>query len=185
MWKSFWDWLAMLPQGSASFVGTLIGSALGLIALLVGALFNAHLNRRRDDRLRGEDRVAIASTLYAELLGIHRLLIENAQYLVDKPPDPDGGFTIQAPSVKILPEVLSKIGLLRPDTIRKVMDAYVLTEEYLDRLILAGGELQSNMPKGRQLVLMRAAHTEVVIEYNRMRATVVKEAIDALAPYLK
>jgi hypothetical protein len=36
------------------------------------ALFNAHLDRRRDDRLRDEDRIALASALYAELSGIHR-----------------------------------------------------------------------------------------------------------------
>jgi hypothetical protein len=91
MWNQFWDWLATLPQGSASFVGTLTGSTLGLIALLLGALFNAHLNRRRDDRLRDADRFALASTLHAELLGIHRALVENAQHLTDKPPDFEGG----------------------------------------------------------------------------------------------
>ena len=38
MWIAFWTWLAGLPQGSASFVGTLAGSSLGLIAILIGAL---------------------------------------------------------------------------------------------------------------------------------------------------
>jgi hypothetical protein len=55
----------------------------------------------------------------------------------------------------------------------------------LGNLILADGQLQANMPKGRQLVYMSADRTEFVIEFNRVRAGVVKEAIDALAPYLK
>jgi hypothetical protein len=137
----FWDWLAHLPSGSASFLGSLAGSGIGLIALLIGAFVNAHLNRKRDDRLREEDRLALASTLFAELKGIHRSLIENAEHLENKPPDPNHGFIVPEPSIKLLPDVLPKIGLLRAETIRKVMDAYVLTEQYLQGLILARGNV--------------------------------------------
>ncbi len=84
MWKCFWDWLATLPQGSASFVGTLAGSTLGLIALLLGALFNAHLNRKRDDRLRNEDRRTVAAALHAELSSIEKTLLGNAEHLIKK-----------------------------------------------------------------------------------------------------
>jgi hypothetical protein len=185
MWTDFWNWLAQLPPSSASFVGTLTGSALGLFALLLGALFNAHLNRKRDDALQDADRIALASALHAELLGVHRTLVENAQRLIDKPPAAGAGFVTPQPSVRIFPEMLSKIGLLRTDTIRKVMDAYVLTEQYLDALILLGGNLQPDMPDGRVLVYLDAQHAETVSEINRARAGVVKEAIDAIAPYLK
>jgi hypothetical protein len=181
-WTQFWNWLAALPQGSASFIGTLTGSSLGLFALLLGALFNAHLNRRRDDRLRDDDRLALASALHAELLGFHRALIDNAKFLEEKPPDSEGGFMVPELAAKILPEMLPKIGLLRPDTIRKVMDAYVLMEQYLEGLLLVDGELKSNMPEGRQLVYLPAIRKTFVIEFNRARAKVVKEAIDALAP---
>jgi hypothetical protein len=185
MLKYFWDWLATLPQGSASFIGSLIGSMIGLIALLLGALFNAHLNRNRDDRLREEDRLAVASTLYAELQGIHRALIENAQHLEEKPPDANGGFVVPEPSMKLLPATLPKIGLLQPHTIRKVLDAYVLNEQYIEQLILCGGRLESNMPENRKLVYLDTKQAKFVTAFNRTRADVVKEAIDALAPYLK
>jgi hypothetical protein len=66
--------------------------------------------------------------LHAELTGVHRALLENAQHLADKPPDDDGGFVVPQASIQIFQQVLPKIGLLRTDTIRKVMDAYVLTE---------------------------------------------------------
>src|SRR4051794_8523414 len=92
MITSFWDWLARLPSSSASFLGSLAGSGIGLIALLIGAFVNASLNRQRDNRLREEDRLAVASTLYAELKGIHRSLIENAEHLENHPPDPGHGF---------------------------------------------------------------------------------------------
>jgi hypothetical protein len=185
MWAFFWDWLSKLPQSSASFLGSLTGSSVGLLAILLGALFNARLNRRRDDRLREEDRVAVASTLYAELQGIHRALVENAEHLQKTPPPDQDGFVVPEPSIKLLPETLSKIGLLRPETIRKVMDAYVLTEQYVAQLILLGGALQPNMPEDHQAVYSDAKHAKFVIEFNQARAGVVKEAMNALSPYLK
>jgi hypothetical protein len=69
---SFWQWLQTASQGQASFVGTLMGSFFGLLALLLGALANAGLNRNRDDRLRREDQRAIATALRAELEGFQR-----------------------------------------------------------------------------------------------------------------
>src|SRR5262245_48778168 len=109
MWTDFWEWIGKLPAGSASFVGTLTGSSFGLFALLIGALFNAHLNRRRDDRLRDADRAAVAAALHAELSSIHRTLVENAQHLVDKPPLAGNGFVTPKPTIRMLPEVVSKI----------------------------------------------------------------------------
>jgi hypothetical protein len=36
-------------------------------------------------RPREEDRIALASALHAELTGVHRSLVENAQHLTNKP----------------------------------------------------------------------------------------------------
>ena len=55
----------------------LIGSLLGFGGLVTGALFNAHLNRKRDDRLRDTEAVTIALSLYGEI----RLLRETAAEL--------------------------------------------------------------------------------------------------------
>src|SRR4051812_13760349 len=111
MWADFWNWLANLPQSSASFVGTVTGSALGLFALLLGALFNAHLNRRRDDRLREQEKRGIVTALTAELRGLQRTLAENADRLEKGPPN--GGESFLTPdlahSVQIFPEILPKL----------------------------------------------------------------------------
>lgn len=152
---------------------------------MAGALFNAHLNRRRDDRLREEDRVALASTLYAELQGIHRALVENAEHLKKKPPDKDDGFVVPDPPMKLLPDTLPKMGLLRSETIRKVMDAYALAEGYLGQLVLIGGSFRTDMPDNHPLLYLDAKHAKFVIEFNEARAGVVKEAMNALIPYLK
>jgi hypothetical protein len=81
MWKTFWDWLGSLPTSSASFVGSLTGATFGLGAIIVGALFNASLNRRRDDHLRKIEARTLAGALKAELAGLKQSLIENADGL--------------------------------------------------------------------------------------------------------
>ena len=105
--------------------------------------------------------------------------------MTDKPPDFDGGFIVPEPSIRLLPEVLPRIGLLHSDTIQMVMRAYVLTDEYLHRLILIGGTIQHEVSANRRSVYLDARHANTVIQFNEVRAKAVKEAIDALAPYLK
>jgi hypothetical protein len=187
VWRCFWDWLAALPQSSASFVGTLTGSTLGLIALLLGALFNAHLNRKRDDNLRDADRSELAKAIYAELYGVRRTLLENAKRLTDNPPPVGEGFTVPDlnHSVQVFTHMLPKIGLLRADTIRAVLDAYVLIAQYAEGLILLGGTMQPNMPENRRQIFVHAMHAKLVAEINQARAEFIKEAIDTLGPYLK
>ena len=45
-----------------------IGALLGFLALIVGALWNFHLNRRRDAALRAEEALSVAAALYGEIL---------------------------------------------------------------------------------------------------------------------
>jgi hypothetical protein len=164
----------------------LTGSFLGLVTLLPGALFNARLNRRRDDTLKEADRTALAQALHAELSGLHRSFVENAQHLTENRSVEGGGFVVPCPTVKIFPEMLPKIGLLQSDTIKAVMGAYILTEQYHYQLILLGGKLQpDDMPEVQQLVHVGTEQAKMVIELNNVTAGFVKTGIDALAPCLK
>jgi hypothetical protein len=45
-----------------------IGSVLGFAALIVGALWNFRLNRRRDAALRSEEAVSVAAAIYGEIV---------------------------------------------------------------------------------------------------------------------
>lgn len=45
-----------------------IGSLFGLLAILLGALYNFHLNRKRDERIRSEEVHSVAAALYGEIL---------------------------------------------------------------------------------------------------------------------
>ena len=52
-----------------------------VLVVLIGALFNAHLNRRRDNWLRKEEVKAPATAIRAELTAIRTTLERNAEVL--------------------------------------------------------------------------------------------------------
>lgn len=60
----------MLPFSYEELKGwqTAIGSVLGFVALIAGALWNFHLNRKRDAFLRKEETHSIAAALYGEII---------------------------------------------------------------------------------------------------------------------
>lgn len=177
---ALWDWLVSLPPGAAGFVGTLAGSSFGLIALLLGALFNARLNRKRDDRIRDEEARAIRTALKAELSGIYDSLVRNADMLEQDPPT--GDFTVPDPShgVRVMPVALPKLGLLSEATIRQTLDAYVSLDQYAEGLLLMGGQIMENNREGRVLIRMPGRRGKAVAEMTRNMAAILRPVIDAL-----
>src|SRR5262245_31040883 len=141
----FWQLLQNASQGQATFLGSLIGSSIGLIALLLGALFNAHLNRRRDNRLRREEREAVAAALMAELVGFHNNLQseEIALKMLCEQEQPANFFVSDIVQVRVLPDMVPKLGLLEWTTIRLVIRAYNAAEGFREALIRNGGTLES------------------------------------------
>ena len=63
----FIEWVNTLSTSAAQFWGAVVGVGGGLTAILIGALVNAGLNRRRDDRLRDTERRAVAAAIRGEL----------------------------------------------------------------------------------------------------------------------
>jgi hypothetical protein len=134
----WWDWLGTLSQGQAAFLGSLVGALFGLLALLLGALFNAHLNRKRDDRLRTEERRSAAVALRAELAGSRDTLLKNSEAAKE-----GGSFTMPdfAQSIRIMPHMIPKLGLFDQETIERVAEAYLAIERHGEGLFLLGGRL--------------------------------------------
>jgi hypothetical protein len=134
MLSSLWQWLYDTSPGQATF----LGSVFGFFALLGGALFNAWLNRRRDNWLRREEQRGVATALRAELAGCRRALLTNAQQLKD----PQAGTFLMpdlAHSIRIMPEMVSKFGLLDEETIDQVTNAYLAVEQHSEQLLLLYG----------------------------------------------
>jgi len=182
-----WNWLQNLSGGAATFVGSATGSGIGLIAILIGALFNAHLNRRRDDRIRKEDTRALATALRAELAGLLRTLEENVDLLKKEPPEEGGGFLAPdlGQSVRVMPEMLGKFGLLDVHTIRNVIDSYLIVEQFGAKLLLLGGTMVGNMPEGRRFISLPGTKTKHVVAMSEGMIGQIRQSIDKLDLHLK
>jgi len=118
-----------------------IGSLLGFIALIIGALFNFHLNRKRDAQLRGEEAVAIACALYGEIVLLRRGVARMANAVAaryfhhgfrgdDKEPY-DKHFIEQfaLPGLKLYPALASKVGMLPSQLALEIVRFYSRVEE--------------------------------------------------------
>jgi hypothetical protein len=186
-----WDWFGGLTQGQASFLGSMVGALTGLVALLLGALFNAHLNRRRDDRLRREDRRAVATALRAELAVLNDGLQSHVAILkgLDASKDPDEGFNVPDPGqqLQVMPEMVSKFGLLDRATIQSVIEAYGLVKEHYGKLlILEGGKARVDLSSGgRRVVWLPPGQAPAVLRINTVLSDAIQRAIDRLDAYLR
>jgi hypothetical protein len=204
MLSSLWQWLHDTSSGQATFVGALTGSLIGFLALLAGALFNAHLNRRRDDRLRREEQRAVATALRAELAGCRRALLRNIQEL--KKGSTPGARAVMpelAQSIRIMPHMIPKLGLLDEETIDKVANAYLAIDEHGDMMLLFGGRLvdaerespaaeepqaaneETRRTGSRRLVSVSAKYVPRAIEINEWVAGTIQEAIDRMDAVLR
>jgi hypothetical protein len=82
------------------------------------------------------------AALKAEL----RMLKDGLLTAAESLKDPQGGFLAPdlALSVRIMPHMLPKLGLLDTATIQSVIDAYLVLDQYRVRLLLLGGRLAPN-----------------------------------------
>lgn len=51
-----------------------LGSLFGLLAILLGALYNFRLNRKRDEKIRSDEANSVAAALYGEILLLRKEL---------------------------------------------------------------------------------------------------------------
>jgi hypothetical protein len=194
---SFWQWLHDTSPGQATF----LGSVFGFLALLGGAWVNARFNRSRDDRLRREEQRGVATALRAELVGCRQALLTNAEKMNK---DGRAGFFLMpdlAHTIRIMPEMVSKFGLLDEEAIDKVSNAYFAVEQYSEQLLLlhgarlvdpervSAGEAQPSgetlVTGSRRLMSLSADKAPQVIALNNQHAEAIKEAIDRLDLFLR
>lgn len=111
----------------------LIGSTLGFGGLIAGALFNAHLNRRRDNRLRDLEALTIALSLYGEIKllrddaadlarGLSSWYLERGAYNHSLPDFFRETYTVREPT--IYNALASKLGMLAPDILLPITKFY-------------------------------------------------------------
>jgi hypothetical protein len=92
----------------------------------------------------------VISALKAELSGISETLQRNADSL----DNPEGGFVAPdiAHSVRVMPYLLPKLGLLDVETTREVIGIYVSIDQYCEALMMGGGTIAANNRSDRRLI---------------------------------
>ncbi|MGK6317124.1 hypothetical protein [Neorhizobium sp. DT-125] len=149
-WQEFWVWLQALQGGAPAVVGSAAGSALGLLSIVIGALLNAELNRRRDSRLRKQEVVGLLTASIAEIEN----LAENLKRNFTSVGKPNGDVLILDPAnqLLILPKITQQLSALPPDAIKAIANSYVVIDQYSDHLIHLGGTPLPDLPKDRIVI---------------------------------
>ena len=175
-----WDWLQQLSGGAGAFLGALAGSFFGLLAILAGALYNAHLNRKRDDRIRQQDTYAAAQAVLGELQAVHTALARN---IVDmqKDVEPGGGFV--GPDlnhmIHLFPMMLPRLGSIEAESIKAIVNAYTVIEQYSETLTLIGATIDQRVP-GRNMVFTPMEQSAPVITMTKSIIEQIETAITHL-----
>ena len=147
------EWLEGLKGGAPTVVGAIIGALLGFLTLVLGALFNAHLNRLRDDNLRKQETRSVAAAICAEFQSLVDILEYNAKKL-EEPAQEEFFFVPDlSHSVRMFPALVDKIGLLGDTTlIMNVTQAYIVIDQYCENLLMIGGRMGEGFPEHRRLI---------------------------------
>lgn len=179
LWFAAWAWIEGLKGGAPQFLGSLMGSLFGLMSIVAGAVFNAHLNRRRDDRLRREEARSVIAAIRAELSSIENGFSKKAKLLeTDKQSD----FFVRdiSQAVRLVPELRKQLGLLGEEVVGTVMNAVLLIDEYAERLLFLKGQVTDKLPSGRTMIRIPAAQSKNVVRLNQVTANEISKAIGAL-----
>ena len=118
-----------------------LGALLGFGAIIVGALFNAHLNRKRDTRLRLDEAIAVASALYGEIIILrkavaqlanavaHRYVENGMGRLREEPFDRHFIEQFALPPLTLYSSLAAKVGLLPNQIALGIVRFYARVEE--------------------------------------------------------
>ncbi len=171
-------WIDTLSDPAANLVGSAIGIFGGLVAILLGALLNAHLNRARDDRVQKQKANNLARALSEELETVHKTLLANQKILTKSLLSPQVGFDI-ALRANIYPSVISEIGLLEAKYIGPVIWAHGLIHEYSKNLISMGA-IHKPDSDGSNIYSVSGTAVKKVLEYHSEITDNLRETIDTL-----
>lgn len=118
-----------------------IGAVMGFGGLIAGALFNAHLNRKRDEWLRSQEVVAVASALYGEIVILRQSIARMANAVGqrhfdhglgrvrDEPYGPHFMEGLTMPPPRLYQSLTAKVGTLPSQIALEVVRFYARAEQ--------------------------------------------------------
>ncbi len=111
-----------------------LGALLGLISLALAALYNFHLNRRRDRALREVETRSVTAAIYSEIILLRRQLGLLARVVANVDQSErefvDFRADVYRPSEPVVfPRLAGKLGLLDPDLVVGISKFFADLEE--------------------------------------------------------
>ena len=116
-----------------AWIGNVIGSSIGLLAILLGALWNAHLTRKRDRLLHEEEKSVLQAALAVEL----SVVLEMAAGRFMQAVFSRGNLShemfeaLKPPALMLWPKLCDRLGLLEGPISVDVIKAFALMEWHL------------------------------------------------------
>jgi hypothetical protein len=151
-----------------------LGALLGFLALMAAALWNFHLNRRRDAALRAEEAVSVAAALYGEIVLLRHEAARLARAVANMENNPDRTIdrhfvAAQTLSEPILYKALApKIGSLSTD------------------LVLAITEFHKNFHQARTWLPLMIENNERGYSYSPLYVLIpCRDAVKNIVPALR
>jgi len=176
-------WIDALSDPAATLVGSAIGIFGGLIAILLGALFNAHLNRVRDDRILNDEKRKVATVFHEELKIIHHALVATSKQMRSSKSELPLDFDFTR-LIRMFRQSMDKLALLNSEVISIVIRAYTFYETFGQRM-RALGTMQTNESTGESELIFPLASLNTVADVVDSHATAIKLAVDAMDKQLK
>lgn len=141
-----WEWLGELAPSQATIIGTTLGAFLGFASLTCGALFNAKLNRDRDQRLEDMKRVSLLRAVSTEIRLIKNLIVyQLGEYSL---PNTQEWLSSVSPKIfsLIYPANIQQLISLPANAITKTIIFHAAIDEYEYNLQTIGIEFPDHGP---------------------------------------
>ncbi|MEN5103795.1 hypothetical protein [Brucella anthropi] len=177
-----WQWLADLKPAQATVVGSCIAAIFGFGTLTVGALFNAHLNRKRDDRLEEIKRLSLLRGIFAEISLIRNLLAFQLQgYRSETHSEKEWHSSASPKTFTVLYLAnASNLSVLPKDALTQVIIFYAAVDEYEYNIKTDGGEFPDHgLLKARSFNYSKDNVAKVI-----QAAETLKNAAELAIPHL-
>lgn len=135
-----------------AWAGNALGSFIGLFALLLGALYNARLTRKRDDRMHTEKRESIAAAVAAELTAFGATLAERMGFMYGYVEQKGTTHPVEAaiarcrlPASTVIEHLGDRIGLLDAETAYQVVQCWHGVQLVANLLAVTSEEIRAGV----------------------------------------
>lgn len=183
---TIWNWVGQLAPAQATVVGTTVGALLGFLTLTLGALLNAHLNRRRDKALHLSEQLNVLRALMIEIAQISKLVRHQVATLKTVSPAKASVSVINPVSLAVVHNSdPSKLYSLPPETIQPVTAVHFALLEHEYNAIAIGMALKESKDGKFRSFNLAYAHIPSMIELNERLDSHIQQMLAVVYPVVE